>query len=121
VVAADTPGLRLGETVERYLEGAPLDLVAEVLAEIHGDPVRLMDGEPLREQLDGCRECRRWSECTQDAAQRRCLVRASAPTASMPNAITAKLAGSGTGAASSRNAPVPPRPPLALTTSIVRE
>ena len=32
------------------LEGAPLDLVAEVLAEIHGDPVRLMEGEPLREQ-----------------------------------------------------------------------
>ena len=29
---------------------APLDLVAEVLAEMHGDPVRLMDGEPLREQ-----------------------------------------------------------------------
>jgi hypothetical protein len=29
------------------VEGAPLDLVAEVLAEIHGDPVRLMDGEPL--------------------------------------------------------------------------
>jgi hypothetical protein len=32
------------------LEAAPLDLVAEVLAEIHGDPVRLMDGEPLREK-----------------------------------------------------------------------
>jgi hypothetical protein len=30
--------------------GAPLDLVAEVLAEIHGEPMRLMDGEPLREQ-----------------------------------------------------------------------
>jgi hypothetical protein len=29
------------------VEGAPLDLVAEVLAEIHGDPMRLMDGEPL--------------------------------------------------------------------------
>ena len=31
------------------IEAAPLDLVAEVLAEIHGDPVRLMEGEPLRE------------------------------------------------------------------------
>jgi len=29
------------------LEAAPLDLVAEVLAEIHGDPMRVMDGEPL--------------------------------------------------------------------------
>jgi hypothetical protein len=29
------------------LEAAPLDLVAEVLAEIHGDPMRLMEGEPL--------------------------------------------------------------------------
>jgi hypothetical protein len=29
------------------IEGAPLDLVAEVLAEIPGDPMRLMDGEPL--------------------------------------------------------------------------
>ena len=26
---------------------APLDLVAEVLAEIHGDPMGLMEGEPL--------------------------------------------------------------------------
>jgi hypothetical protein len=32
------------------VEGAPLDLVAEVLAETYGDPVRLMEGEPLREQ-----------------------------------------------------------------------
>jgi hypothetical protein len=30
--------------------GAPLDLVAEVLTETYGDPVRLMEGEPLREQ-----------------------------------------------------------------------
>jgi hypothetical protein len=29
------------------LDAAPLDLVAEVLAEIQGDPVRLMDGESL--------------------------------------------------------------------------
>jgi len=29
------------------LDAAPLDLVAEVLAETHGDPMRLMDGEPL--------------------------------------------------------------------------
>jgi hypothetical protein len=28
-------------------DAAPLDLVAEVLAEIHGHPTRLMDGEPL--------------------------------------------------------------------------
>ena len=26
---------------------APLDLVAEVLAEIHGDPVRLLEGESI--------------------------------------------------------------------------
>jgi hypothetical protein len=32
------------------IEAAPLDLVAEVLAEIHGDAARLMDGAPLREQ-----------------------------------------------------------------------
>jgi hypothetical protein len=32
------------------VECASLDLVAEVLAEIHGDAMRLMDGEPLREQ-----------------------------------------------------------------------
>jgi len=29
------------------IEGAPLDLVAEVLAVHHGDPMRLLDGEPL--------------------------------------------------------------------------
>jgi len=29
------------------IEAAPIDLVAEVLAEIHGDAMRLMDGEPL--------------------------------------------------------------------------
>ena len=29
------------------VEGAPLDLVAEVLAAHHGDPMRLMEGEPL--------------------------------------------------------------------------
>ena len=29
------------------IEGAPLYLVAEVLAEIHGDPIRLMEGEPI--------------------------------------------------------------------------
>jgi hypothetical protein len=33
-----------------HLEAAPLDLVAEVLATIDGDPMRLIDGEPLREQ-----------------------------------------------------------------------
>ena len=32
------------------LEGAPLDLVAEVLAELHGRPMGLLGGEPLREQ-----------------------------------------------------------------------
>jgi len=29
------------------IEGAPLDLVADVLAEIHGDPLWLLDREPL--------------------------------------------------------------------------
>jgi hypothetical protein len=29
------------------IEAAPLDLLAEVLAEIHGDAIRLLDGEPL--------------------------------------------------------------------------
>jgi hypothetical protein len=32
------------------LDAAPLDLLAEVLAELYGDPMRLMDGEPLRDQ-----------------------------------------------------------------------
>ena len=30
------------------VEGAQLDLLAAVLGEIHGDPMRLTDGEPLR-------------------------------------------------------------------------
>jgi hypothetical protein len=29
------------------IEAAPLDLVAEVVAQMHGDPMRLMEGEPL--------------------------------------------------------------------------
>jgi hypothetical protein len=32
------------------LAAAPLDLVAEVLAELHGRPMGLLGGEPLREQ-----------------------------------------------------------------------
>jgi len=32
------------------IQGATLDLVAEVLARFHGDPMWLMDGDPLREQ-----------------------------------------------------------------------
>jgi hypothetical protein len=36
-----------GAAVAVRVECAPLDLVAEVLAEIHGDPIRLMEGEPL--------------------------------------------------------------------------
>jgi len=44
-------GERLGAAVlPVHIEGAPLDLVPEVLARIHGDPMRLMDGKPLREQ-----------------------------------------------------------------------
>jgi len=37
--------LRAAELPVR-IEGAPLDLVVEVLAEMHGDPMRLIDGEP---------------------------------------------------------------------------
>jgi hypothetical protein len=37
------------------LRAAPLDLVTEMLAEIHGDPMRLLDGEPLR--LRSSRRC----------------------------------------------------------------
>jgi len=32
------------------IEAAPIDLVAEVLAELHGRPMGLLGGEPLREQ-----------------------------------------------------------------------
>jgi hypothetical protein len=38
------------------IEAAPLDLPAEVLAEIHGDPMRLLDGEPI--------PSRSWWRCT---------------------------------------------------------
>ena len=43
-----------GSSIGR-IAGARLDLVAEGLAEIHGDPMRLLDGELLRGQWDGCR------------------------------------------------------------------
>lgn len=36
-----------GVGVPVRVEGAPIDLVAQVLAEIHGDPMRLMEGEPF--------------------------------------------------------------------------
>jgi len=32
------------------IEGTPLDLLAEVLADLQSDPVRLMEGEPLCER-----------------------------------------------------------------------
>ena len=35
------------------IEGAPLDLVAGVLAEIHGDPMWLMEGERIRSRSQG--------------------------------------------------------------------